>query len=792
MPVPLKRAPLNKPSELSKYEPGSGPFWTCESDGEKNVLFAETGVASEAETPSVTLIQYFDKAVKRRPNKVAMRTENMPALKKGEEIPEPIDDLKQWKSWTWKQYKADCRKMAKAMIAVGMEQHDAVNIFGFNSPEWFIGMMGAIFAGGKAAGIYPSDGEDQVQYKSFHSNASVAIVENEECFNKFANVIEDLPYLKSIVCWAMPSPGNITREDGSVVEVYTFAEFIQKGAAIDESTLDERIAQIKPTHACALIYTSGTTGRPKAVMISHDNLAFESSSVLPIASVGLKNEEDRIISYLPLSHVAGMMVDVVCPIIVTAKMKGWLSVSFARPYDLKAGSLGKRLASVKPTLFLGVPRVWEKIAEKLQAIGAQTKGLKKKLSTTAKARGLQAQMAQQIGRDGFTPSFGPFGIYKILLKVIKKKLGLNKCKFAFAGAAPMTREILSYFGSLGININEVYGMSECTGATTWSTDAAHEWGTVGFETPGAEVRCFKVNADGSKTLCPLTKNILNPSEEEQGELCYRGRHIMMGYMANPKLGDDHVAEIEKKNADAIDEEGWLHSGDKGAISHLGMVRITGRYKELIIGAGGENIAPVPIEDALKKEVPAISNVMMVGDKRKFNVILISLKCEGATGELPGGDILDGPAKAFGSTIEGAIKSGKIVDEISAALKRVGDDSEVTPSNAARIQKFTILPQDFSVMTGELTATLKLKRSVVADKYADIIEALYDSSETFVPYSEVGTYDVKALNDPVPEGSFKAAGNLEMVDSGEVDEEALEAAEAEAEAEEEEEEAEEAA
>mmetsp|Transcript_21781 Transcript_21781/g.40766 ORF Transcript_21781/g.40766 Transcript_21781/m.40766 type:complete len:215 (+) Transcript_21781:3-647(+) len=211
----------------------------------------------------------------------------------------------------------------------------------------------------------------------------------------------------------------------------------------------------------------------------------------------------------------------------------------------------------------------------------------------------------------------------------------------------------------------------------------------------------------------------------------------MGYMANPLLGEDHVEEIRKKNMEAIDEEGWLHSGDKGTISVNGMVRITGRYKELIIGSGGENIAPVAIEDYFKSICPAVSNIMMVGDHKKFNIALLTLKCEGATGELPGSNKLEGAAAAYGKTIKDAVANQDLIGEITKALKATGKNGEVTPSNAAKIQKFTILPKDFSVVGEELTATLKLKRSVVESIYAKVIDAVYASDDVFVPITAAG-------------------------------------------------------
>jgi len=211
-----------------------------------------------------------------------------------------------------------------------------------------------------------------------------------------------------------------------------------------------------------------------------------------------------------------------------------------------------------------------------------------------------------------------------------------------------------------------------------------------------------------------------------GEICFRGRHIMNGYLANPKLGDAHVEEIKKKTKESIDEDGWLHSGDMGCIDKFGMVRITGRYKELIIGSGGENIAPVPIEDHIKKLCPAISNVMMVGDKRKFNTCVVTLKAKGASGEKPGTDELDGDALEVNpaiTKISEAMKDETWQKYIQNAIDET-NKSPACPSNASRIQKFVILPRDFSVETEELTPTLKLKRSTACKNFSEQIEAMY--------------------------------------------------------------------
>lgn len=443
-----------------------------------------------------------------------------------------------------------------------------------------------------------------------------------------------------------------------------------------------------------------------------------------------------------MSHVAGCMVDIVLPLIMASfKVDTYCIVGFARVYDLSKGSFGDRLRALKPTLFLGVPRVWEKIQAGIQKVGAGLSDTKKWISASAKAIGLEHAMNCQLGGSGAVPSF--HGVSdSMIFSGLKAKLGLEHCTYAMTGAAPITFDTLKYFGQLGLQINEAYGMSECTGATTFSTDSAHVWGSCGFAMPGTEVKVFKVSSTdfNDKKECPTAKDIFHPTEEEQGELCYRGRHIMKGYLANPDFGQEHVDEINAKNAGAIDADGWLHSGDKGCVSTKGMFKITGRYKELIIGSGGENIAPVPIEDNVKSLCPAINNIMMIGEKKKYNTAFVTLKAVGATGECPGGDQLDGDAVLHGcTTISGASSNPAYIKMITDAIIATNKNGEVCPSSASKIQKFCILPADFSVETGELTPTLKLKRSVVMKdpRYADALERLYapeNKANAYVPFT----------------------------------------------------------
>lgn len=712
--------------DCSQYDSAKAPFWNEDRTAVMEPIVSKQGVASEA---PVTLFDFFEVAVKKHGDKPALALElPCPSV-------ENKSDKGEWTYWTFSEYYAQVQMVGKAMIKLGLQPHDGVNIFGFNSPEWFMGELGGMMAGGIAAGIYPSDTPDQVEFKSRHSASSIACCETIKQGDTFKKLKAEgkLPALKAIIVWDRSTPFETYTAEGDVTVVH-WSKLEDLAKDVTDEQLQERVSAAKPGSVCAYIYTSGTTGTPKAVMVTHDNIVYISKSCMTFnGDFGLMNQQERIISYLPLSHVAGMLVDIICPIAVTALKKGWVTCYFARPYDLKVGTIVDRMRSVHPTLFLGVPRVWEKIMEKMKAVGATTKGFKKSLATFGKSKGLELTKAQQMGGSGKAP--GGYGIAKKVLDKVAKAIGLDQLRIALTGAAPITIETLEYFGALAISINEVYGMSESCGATTWSSPEAHVWGACGWAIPGSEIKAFRFEG-GKRSDVPAAKDLFHPTEEEQGELCFRGRHIMAGYMANPDLGEDHVNEIKKKNAEAIDDEGWMHSGDKGCIDARGMVRITGRYKELIITAGGENVAPVPIEDNIKALCGAVSNIMMIGDKQKFNIALITLKCEGATGELAGTDMLTGAAATIdpdAKNLRQACDSELMIKAITKAITDTNNNGEVCPSSASKIQKFSILPIDFSVETGELTATLKLKRSVATNKYADLIASIYASKETFVKY-----------------------------------------------------------
>ncbi|GBG35159.1 Long-chain-fatty-acid--CoA ligase ACSBG2, partial [Hondaea fermentalgiana] len=290
------------------------PKWHMFKDDVAKIRFAEKGIAARAAkggAPEGTIVDAIKLAAINWPDKPALRAERpSPPLAK-DMTAAPSDPVENWKTWTWKEYYEESRAAAKAFLKLGAVRYDGIMILGFNSPEWFMSEIGAMMMGGKAAGIYPTDTSAQVAYKSELADGAVAVVETAAHFDKFATQIDDLPYIKAIVTWSC-NKSDLKRSDGSVVKVMDWASLVELGRTEgSDEDLDELIEATEPGNLACLVFTSGTTGMPKAVMVSHDNLIYESFSILAHGApmISAEPEQERIISYLPLSHVAGMMVD---------------------------------------------------------------------------------------------------------------------------------------------------------------------------------------------------------------------------------------------------------------------------------------------------------------------------------------------------------------------------------------------------------------------------------------------------------------------------------------------------
>ncbi|XP_030594325.1 long-chain-fatty-acid--CoA ligase ACSBG2-like isoform X2 [Archocentrus centrarchus] len=587
----------------------------------------------------------------------------------------------QWMTLTWRQYYEQCRAAAKSFLKLGLERNHGVGILGFNSREWFISDIGCIFAGGLAAGIYTTNSPEACQYVAANCEANILVVENQKQLDKILQVKDHLPHLKAIVQYK-------GEPQQKVPFLYSWEEFMKLGEDVPNEQLNAVIDSLRANECCTLIYTSGTTGNPKGVMLSHDNITW--TARMGCAMLKAKGGEEVLVSYLPLSHIAAQMVDVY----ICMSFAG--TTYFAEPDALK-GSLINTLKEVHPTCFLGVPRVWEKIEERMKAAGAKVSPVKKRMADWAKSIGLQYSYSVMNGEN-----WVPWGFMlanNLVFKKVRAALGLDRCRLCCTGAAPITKDTLDYFMSLNIPVKELYGMSESSGPHTVSIDE------------------YRITSCGKEMQGCKTK-LVNTDEDGNGEICFWGRNVFMGYLNMPD-----------KTAEALDEDGWLHTGDLGRHDEQGFLYITGRIKELIITAGGENIPPVPIEDAVKSEVPIISNAMLIGDKRKFLSMLLTLKCVmddngEPTDELSPETLEFCQQHGIRATKVSEIVANKepaIYSAIQAGIERVNARST---SNAQKVQKWLILERDFSVTGGELGPTMKLRRPIVVKMYQEKIDEMY--------------------------------------------------------------------
>jgi long-subunit acyl-CoA synthetase (AMP-forming) len=585
-----------------------------------------------------TIPQVLDEVVTRRGDRPALRVKRGGA----------------WQVTTWRAYREEARRVARALIALGVQRGQGVVIAGTNAPEWVLADMGAVLAGALPAGIYTTSSPEQCQYVAHHCDAAIALVDTAEQAQKILAQKARIPSLRTLVQWS---------REPAAEGVLTWADFLALGDAKHDAELDARIEAHRPDDLSTLIYTSGTTGHPKAVMISHGNCTWVADAVVAINDFG---PDDQTVSYLPLSHIAEQVLTIYVPMALGS------SIAFAESIE----TVGATLAEVHPHAFFAVPRVWEKIQAKIEAAGATSPPLRKRIARWARSVGLRGGRAEQAGRSKPLT----YGLAeRLVFSKVKARLGLDRAKVCSTGAAPISRSTLEFFLSLGIPILEVYGMSECTGPATVSTPGRYRTGKAGFVLPGTEVRIA-----------------------EDGEVLMRGPHVFKGYLKDPDA-----------TRAAIDDEGWLHSGDIGNLDADGFLAITDRKKELLITAGGENVSPQAVEGQLLG-IPVVAQAVVIGDRRKYLAALVTLDPERLPAE----------AEAAGSPARDA-RAAASCEVFRAHLQRQIEEMNKRLARVQTVKRFAILPNELTIAGGELTPTMKLKRRVILAKYEREIEGLYE-------------------------------------------------------------------
>jgi long-subunit acyl-CoA synthetase (AMP-forming) len=553
---------------------------------------------------------------------------------------------------SWRELRDWVGRIAGGLASLGVRKGDTVALLLNNRPEFIAADMAAVSLGAVPFSIYQTSSPEQIQYVVSDAGAKVAIVESA-FLDLFAQAREQLPQVETLI--------TLDGEGGD----HTLEELEQIDPDFD---VTETVAEVGPDDLLTLIYTSGTTGPPKGVQLTHRNLMTLSAGVEGI--LDFPERGAKVISWLPAAHIAERGAHYYLPMV-----RG-LSVTIC-PDPRR---IIEWLPKVRPTWFFAVPRIWEKLKAGLEANLAKLPPEQAGQAQQGLEAALQKVRLQQAGEE--VPEALAAGVAQAdeaLFKNLRAALGLDEAIAVNVGAAPTPLEVLEFFHAIGIEIGELWGMSETCGASTVNPPEKIKLGTVGPPVPGVEIKLA-----------------------EDGEVMVRGDSVMLGYRNLPE-----------KTAEAMDDEGWLATGDIGELDADGYLKIVDRKKELIINAAGKNMSPANIEAKVKASSPLIGQAVAIGDGRPYNVALIVLDPDYA------------PVWASQNSLEG--KSGEelaTAEALQAAIQEGVDAANAKMARVEQIKKFKVLPTDWAPGGDELTPTMKLKRRPIDEKYADEIEALY--------------------------------------------------------------------
>jgi long-chain acyl-CoA synthetase len=574
-----------------------------------------------------------------------------------------------WEDVTWGRILEDVQALSAGLIAQGVKPGDRVAIFADTSLQWVVCDLAISAARAITVPIYASNTPDEVRYILNHSESSLVFVDHDEPSPKQAGRLSRLrrklaecSTVRKVVAFEGATSGD---------QELSLADLLAQGRAAHlarPESFDERARAIKVEDTCCIIYTSGTTGEPKGVLLTHGNWTYEASGV---KSIGVMLPTDSVMMFLPLAHSFGQVVKA-----------AWLSMGFRMVFAESVDKLLANLAETRPTILPAVPRVFEKVYNGVVASGSAAPGVKGRLFRWAFSLFDEYVEAKNQGRE--PPQLGLMLARKLVFSKVRatldEKLGGNMRLFV-SGGAPLSRKIAWFFDLLGFKVLEGYGLTETSAAACVNLPEKIKIGTVGPPLPGTEVK-----------IAP------------DGEILIRGPGVMKGYYKN-----------EAATAEVLEADGWFHSGDIGEVDVDNFVRITDRKKDIIVTAGGKNVAPQNIENALKA-FPLISQAVVHGDMRKYLVVLITVA------EEPARKLLTDKGMTPGGYAELCRRS-----ELQAAVQEIIDKVNAELPSYSTLKRFVVLDSDFSQETGELTPSLKVKRKVVNQKYKRILDGLYDGA-----------------------------------------------------------------
>jgi len=587
--------------------------------------------------------------------------------KYGDRVAMRKKDLGLWHDISWNEYYRLVRYVGSALISMGLEKGDRVSIIGDNCPEWVIVDMGTQCAGGVSVGIYSTNAWPQVEYAVQDSESEFLFVENEEQLDKWLQFREHVPHLKKVIVWDLEGLRHF--KDPMVM---TYEELLEIGRQTIERQpllLENRMKEITQDDLAFLIYTSGTTGPPKGVMLTQENITWMGEAVHTVIPMA---ERDEVLSYLPLCHIFERLFSVVFHVTYG------LIVNFIENVD----TVTDNMKEISPTIGYAVPRIWEKYLSAMYI----------KMSDATWFKRFVFYTALKIGQRHTTLKMNlrPVPLYlKILYQLasfavfrkLKERLGFERMRFAITTAAPISPDVLHFFQSIGVNLIEVYGQTEGAGVICIPVIGKQKFGKVGPPLSGVEVQLA-----------------------EDGEILVRSPGVFKGYYNDPEASTETL------------KDGWLYSGDVGELDEDGYLKITDRKKDIIVTAGGKNIAPQYIENKLKFS-SYINDAVVIGDRRKFVSCLIMIDEDNVVKYAQDNKI------QF-STYNDLTQSPEIMKLIQGEVNKVNDSL----SHVEQVKKFTILPKKLYEEDGEVTPTMKVKRKYVNEAFSDLIEAMYGRRE----------------------------------------------------------------
>ena len=569
-----------------------------------------------------------------------------------------------WEERSWAGYLAQVRATAMALLHAGVQAGDHVAILSENREEWVIADLAAQAIGARSVGIYPTNPEPEVAYVLDHSQSVLVVAEDQEQVDKLVAVREQTPTVHTVVVVDPRGTGDYADD-----RLATWETFHAGGAELDEAHPDafyDHVARLDPDDACMVVYTSGTTGPPKGAMLSSRNVTVTADAA--VEAFGYDTDE-QVLSYLPLCHVAEKIFTLYLPLATGA------TVHFGESID----TVAEDLREVSPTVFVGVPRIWEKMHSTVLVKVQDASRLKRALFTFFADRGQRIARKRQ---DGQALGLADRVLWRLgdllVFRALQERLGLRRCWFPVSGAAPVAPELLWWFHGVGVPIGEGYGQTESAGASHANPPGKTRIGTVGYALPGVE--------------CVIA---------DDGEVLLRGPTVFLGYLHNPEA-----------TAETVDADGWLHTGDVGEVDDDGYLTITGRMKDIIITAGGKNLSPEQIENALKTS-PYIKEAVAIGDRRKFVSALIQIDPDNVGNWASRQNITYTSFADLSAKPEVVELVQREIDEVNTRLARVEN-----------VRAFRLLTKELHQDDEELTATQKVRRRTFHDRYGHLIEEMY--------------------------------------------------------------------